>query len=299
MKTQTLGPIEIRKLTEIDRLEVDAYWLLKNLTKDFLDTHRAELGSEYVHPTQDRVFLSFHTFVVQTPHHNILIDTCNGNDKQRPSMPVWHMMKTPYLENLAAMGLRPEDIDMVMCTHLHTDHVGWNTRLENGRWVPTFPKARYFMSRVDFEVFNAQHRDNPKEPVNRGSFADSVLPVVEHGQAVFVDPGDVVSADLADNVWLEDAVGHSPGNMNINITGGGRSACICGDTIHHPLQCADPNLHNTYDYDTPQGVVSRRKLLERCADTDTILLTGHFRDPTAGRVISHPGGGFRFRFEDR
>ena len=150
MKTQTLGDVQIRKLVEIDKLEVGAYWLLKNLTKEFLDKHRAELGPELVHPTEDKVFLSFHTFVVQTKHHNILIDTCNGNDKQRPSMPAWHMMKSPYMENLAAMGLRPEDIDMVMCTHLHTDHVGWNTKLENGRWVPTFPKARYFMSRVRF-----------------------------------------------------------------------------------------------------------------------------------------------------
>ncbi|MEJ1974822.1 MAG: MBL fold metallo-hydrolase [Acetobacteraceae bacterium] len=133
MKPQIFGSIEVHKLTEIERMAVDANWLLGNITPQILDENRSWLGSNLVEAGTDRLFLSFHSYVVRTPHLNILIDTCNGNDKQRPSMPAWHRLDTPYLQRLKAIGLAPDDIDIVMCTHLHADHVGWNTKLENGR----------------------------------------------------------------------------------------------------------------------------------------------------------------------
>ncbi len=297
MKPQILGSIEIHKLVEIDRLAMPADWLLTNITQQHLDENREWLGPNLLEAGTDKVFLSFHSYVIRTPKLNILVDTCNGNHKQRPTMPAWHMLDLPYLERLGEIGLRPEDIDIVMCTHLHADHVGWNTKLENGRWVPTFPKARYLMSRFDFEVFDGMHRANPPQPVNRGSFADSVLPVVEAGRAVMVDPGDLVDAALTEELTLEGAPGHSPGNLNLFIKSGGRRACICGDVMHHAIQCADPELSNFADYNREQGVASRRAMLERCADTDIAVLTGHFPDPTAGRVISH-GKNFRFVFDE-
>jgi glyoxylase-like metal-dependent hydrolase (beta-lactamase superfamily II) len=295
MKPQVFGSIEVHKLVEIERLAMDATWLLPNITPEHLDKHREWLAPWHMEPGTDKVYLSFHSYVIRTPTLNILVDTCNGNHKERPSMPAWHRLETPYLERLKALGLAPENIDIVMCTHLHADHVGWNTRLDNGRWVPTFPKARYIFSRADFAHFDAMHRAG--EAVNRGSFVDSVLPIVEHGQAVMVDPGDVVDADLSDNVWLEGAPGHSPGNVNIFLKSGGRRGCFCGDVLHHAIQCAAPELSNFADFDSAQGKATRAKLIDRCADSDILMLTGHFPDPTAGRIVSRAGG-LRFQFAD-
>ena len=297
MKTQKFGAIEVHKFIEIDRMPVEANWLLHNITPEIVAANREWLGPNLVEPGTDRLILSFHTYVIQTPSLNILVDTCNGNDKQRPSMPAWHMMNSPYLQNLKALGLAPEDIDIVMCTHLHTDHVGWNTRLENGRWVPTFPKARYVMSRAEFAYFDGLHREDPARPLNRGSFVDSVLPIVEHGRAVMLDAGDTVDAALGDDLSLQSAIGHSPSAFNIFLNSGGRRACFCGDVMHHAIQCAVPELCSPADYDNALGIQSRRALLEQCADTDIVMLTGHFPEPTAGHVVSH-GDNFRFKFQD-
>ncbi len=297
MKTQKFGSIEVHKLVEIDRMAVDCGWLLKNLTPEILEGQRDWLGPNLVEPGSSKIFISFHSYVIRTGKLNILIDTCNGNDKQRPSMPAWHMLNTDYLLRLHDIGLKPEDIDIVMCTHLHADHVGWNTKLENGRWVPTFPKARYLMSRGDYEYYDQLHRSNPPLPVNRGSFIDSVLPVMEHGRAVLVDPGDRVDADLTDAIRLESAAGHTPGNLNIFLNSGGKRACFSGDVFHHAIQCALPELMSPADFNSEQGIAARRHLLDTYADSDLLLLTGHFPEPTAGRIVRH-GDGFRFRFGD-
>ena len=133
MKPQSFGSIEIHKLVEIERMAMEPTWLFTNLLPEHLAENREWLGPNLIEPVTDKLFLSFHSFVIRTPHLNILVDTCNGNQKQRPSMPAWHMLDLPYLARLKAIGLAPEDIDIVMCTHLHADHVGWNTKLENGR----------------------------------------------------------------------------------------------------------------------------------------------------------------------
>jgi glyoxylase-like metal-dependent hydrolase (beta-lactamase superfamily II) len=210
-------------------------------------------------------------------------------------MPLWHRLNTGYLANLARLGLRPEDIDLVLCTHLHADHVGWNTRLDNGRWVPTFPRARYLMGRQEFEHYHRLHGENPAAPINRGSFADSVLPVVEAGRAVFVDVGEQVVTELGTDVRLESAPGHTPGNLLIHVCNGHDHAIMSGDVIHHPIQCARPHLSNAADFNGEAALQTRLNLLESCADSAKVLLTGHFAGPTAGHVVSH-GSAFRFRF---
>lgn len=296
MKALQLGSLEVHKLVEIDRLAMDPKFLLGNVTPEIIAENRGWLGPNLVEPGSDRLYLSFHSYVIRTPGCNILVDTCNGNHKQRPSMPDWHMLDLPYLGRLKAIGLTPDDIDFVMCTHLHADHVGWNTRLDNGRWVPTFSRARYLMSRTDYEHYDGLHRSNPPLPVNRGSFADSVLPVMEHGQAVLVSVDDALDGQLTDHVRLAGAPGHTPGNLNIHLRGGGRNACLCGDVLHHAIQCADPTLTSPADFDREQAIRTRRDLLAACADTDTLVLTGHFPDPTVGRVVGH-GDSFRFNFD--
>jgi len=296
MKIQQIGPMQIEKVVEIDRLAVEPTSLFGNVTPDIIERYRGWLGPALLEAGTDRFILSFHSYLIRTPHHTILVDTCNGNHKNRPSMPPWHMLDTAYLANLARLGVAPEDIDYVMCTHLHADHVGWNTRLADSKWVPTFPKARYLMARTEFEHFEAMHRRNPDQPVNRGSFTDSVLPVAAHGQVDLIEDSHVIERHLEDGIWLEPAPGHSPGNVSVHVKAGGRHALMSGDVIHHPIQFAEPELANPADIDKTLALRTRLDLMRRYADTDTLLLAAHFPEPTAGWIRSH-GERFRFRFD--
>src|SRR5262249_28077152 len=160
----------------------------------------------------------------------------------------------------------PDDVDVVLCTHLHADHVGWNTRREDGRWLPTFRNARYVIAATEYAHYAALHAVAGDVPVNRGSFADSVLPVVACGQADLVDAAHVVELDPGGGVCLEPAPGHTPGNVTIAVRGGGREALLCGDVIHHPIQLALPWLTLAADHDPKLAAATRRALLERCAD---------------------------------
>jgi len=182
---------------------------------------------------------------VKTGRHTILIDSCLGNDKERPTRPQFHRLRTPYIADLARAGIRVEDVDYVMCTHLHWDHVGWNTRLDNGRWVPTFPNARYVMARREFAHWEAVHQRGEETP-HRTAFEDSVLPVVRTGQSVLVDDDYA----LEDGLWFEGAPGHTPGNVVIHARSAGATAVFMGDVIHHPLQLlkagvVDPRLQRS------------------------------------------------------
>src|SRR5690606_21643364 len=248
MQIQHLGPIEIHKVTELPGVPMRAGTLLPGVTDDMLADGRQWLPANFIHPEEEIVYLSFHSYVVKTPRHNILVDACCGNQKQRESMPAWHMLDTPYLAELAATGLRPEDIDIVLCTHLHADHVGWNTRLVDGRWVPTFPNARYIMGRHEFEHWQKLHESGPAAPVNRGAHADGVLPVVEVGQAVMVPSVFVADIELGAGVWLEASPGHSPGHCSVHVKAGGRHALLSGDASHHPLQLKHPHLPVAADF---------------------------------------------------
>mgnify|MGYP001074138698 CR=1 FL=1 len=295
MFCEKLGAIEIHKVTELPGLAMAATALLPSVTPDILTEGRSWLGPAFIHPSDAVVYLSFHSFLVRTGRHNILVDTCCGNCKQRLSMPGWHNLDTPYLQELARTGLTPEDIDIVICTHLHADHVGWNTQLVDGRWVPTFPNARYIFGRRDFEHWQALYESNPPNPVNRGAHEDSVRPIVERGMAELVESDFVVEGEPGDGIWLEPSPGHSPGHFSVNVAGGGRHALLCGDVIHHPLQLTHPHLRIAADFDSAQAEASRRAMLERLADSDSLLLTAHFAAPTAGRVIRQ-GKAFGFRF---
>jgi glyoxylase-like metal-dependent hydrolase (beta-lactamase superfamily II) len=299
LNVQKVGSAEIHKVDEIARTALEAKWLFPSIDEEVIAANREELGAQLVEPGSTRLYMSFHSYVIRTRHHTILVDACNGNHKSRPSMPAWNDLDTPYLANLAAIGVRPEDIDIVLCTHLHADHVGWNTRLENGHWVPTFPRARYLMARVEYEYLLNQKRSNPETPVNRGSFDDSVLPVVEHGCADMVELDHVVERELGQDVWLSPACGHTPGHVFVNVGERGRErAVFTGDVIHHPVQFVDPRIANLADFDPQQAYETRLGLMRRYADTDTLVMTGHFPSPTAGRIVSR-GDRFRFAFDGK
>ncbi len=257
--------------------------MLPGLTPEVLAENRAWMREARALDDSDVLLLCFQSYVVKTPHHTILIDSCIGNGKPRPQRPKWNMKTDDtYLRGLAAAGFSVEDIDYVMCTHLHVDHVGWNTRLENGRWVPTFPKARYVFAKGEFEYWTAQNEKNAVPP-----FVDSVLPVVEAKREA------IVSDDFAigDHARILPTPGHTPGHVAFTLGCGKDDAVFSGDLMHSPLQTRYPELSAKFDVDQAQAAQTRRNFLERYCDTDTLCCTAHFPSPSAGR-IRRRGDGF-------
>lgn len=297
MRQLKIGDMRIDRLVEIEALAFDKNWLFANVTDEVIAENRCWLDHRYIEAETGRFILSHHSYLVRTPRWTALVDTCCGNHKPRPRVPAWDRLNTPYLENLRALGVAPEQVDYVMCTHLHVDHVGWNTQMIDGRWVPTFPKARYLMGETEYAHWDGLHRAKPRQPVNHGSFEDSVLPVVAAGLADLVATDHVLFDDLGASLRFAPAPGHTVGNMQIHLRGDREHAVMSGDVVHHPIQCAAPWLSNAADFDPAQALATRLDLLRALADTPTYLLTGHFPAPTAGRVVSHRDA-FRFRFED-
>jgi len=268
----------------------DVDFLLPAIDANLLTEHADWLYPRYVEPQTNKVIMSFHSLIIRTPRSTILVDCCVGNDKNRPSRPGWHQLQTPWLDRLAQIGLQPEDIDTVLCTHLHADHVGWNTRLIDGQWVPTFPNARYVFARTEYQYWeSAQQTHTGDTPLNHGCFDDSVLPVINAGHAVLVD----ADHELETGIWLEPAPGHTPGNVVINVQSGQRHAILCGDVMHTAIQLANPELSSRFCLDPDQSRVTRRQLIERCADTGIVMLPAHFPTPTAGCISCH-GNSFRY-----
>jgi glyoxylase-like metal-dependent hydrolase (beta-lactamase superfamily II) len=228
--------------------------------------------------------MSIHALVVETPARRIIVDTCLGNDKENRRIPGWNKLSGPFLADLASAGYPRESIDTVLCTHLHVDHVGWNTMLVGGRWVPTFPKARYLMGRVEFEYWRTQQEVEHHRPV----FADSVAPVFEAGLV------DLVETDhrVCDEVSLVPTLGHTPGHVSVRIRSKGEEALITGDFIHHPCQMAHPEWSSSADSDALRAAETRRSVFSRLAGTPVLVIGTHFAGPTAGRVV-RDGDAFR------
>lgn len=243
-----------------------------------------------VDPAVAQCTISVHSYIVRFAGKTILVDACNGNHKNR-SIPFAHRLNTSWLEGLRALGVEPQDIDLVMCTHLHADHVGWNTRLHEGRWVPTFPNAQYLFGKRDMDHFGQQDH----EAFHREAYDDSVLPVIEAGQARIVAENAAIIGEPGDGIWLEPAFGHSPGSLVIHACDGGAHAVFSGDVMHHPVQLVRPEAHFFADWDAPQAALTRRALLESVADSRTVLMPAHFCGVSAGHVRSDAGA-FRYEF---
>jgi glyoxylase-like metal-dependent hydrolase (beta-lactamase superfamily II) len=227
---------------------------------------------------EGKLRMSIHALLVATPTRRIIVDTCLGNDKENRGVPRWNRLQGPFLADLAAAGFPREAIDTVICTHLHVDHVGWNTMLVDGRWVPTFPRARYLLGRIEFEHWRAARTNEAQAAV----FADSVAPVFDAGLV------DLVEIDhcITDEVSLVPTQGHTPGHVSVRIDSRGEEALITGDFIHHPCQMAHPEwCAPTADHDALRAEATRRTMLERLAGTPTLLIGTHFSGPTAGRVV--------------
>ncbi|MGJ5083855.1 MBL fold metallo-hydrolase [Bradyrhizobium sp. HKCCYLS3013] len=273
--TFSVADTTIHRIIEQETTFLPAREMFPELTPEMLAAERSALQAAGALDAQDTLILCFQSYVVRTPHHTILIDSCIGNDKPR-ARPVWNMKSDDsYMRALAAAGVSVDDIDVVMCTHLHTDHVGWNTRLDNGRWVPTFPNARYVFAQREYDYWVAQNAKAEVPP-----FADSVLPVVEAKRADIV--GDEFS--IGDHIRLLPTPGHTPGHVAIAVGKGRDDAVFGGDLIHTPLQLGLPELSPKFDVDPKQAAVTRRTFLERYCDTATLCCTAHFPSPSVGRI---------------
>lgn len=285
-----LGDLEIRRAIESEVPIFDALTFFPDATMEVIEANRDWLMPRYIDPHSIEVILCIQSYIIKTSHHTILVDTCVGNHKPRPARPTWDMQDGPYLAELAAAGVQPQEVDFVLCTHLHVDHVGWNTKLLDGRWVPTFPNAKYIFSRNEFELWQGRYDNGVAVPVPL-VYEDSVLPIVEAGQAVIVEDDHQID----DGMWIEPAPGHTPGHVMLNLKSGDETALMSGDVIHHPLQLVRPEWSSRACEDAAMSAVSRTAMLERIADTNTILCPAHFGSPCMGHVISKPGDGYRYR----
>lgn len=280
MTTWTVGDVRVTKV-----LELEPRWPWSVLLPEAEEVYEKVdwLQPDFV-DDKGRMKLSIHALVVESQGRTMIVDTCVGNGKSRPTTPPFHERDGEFLADLARVGVAAEEVDVVICTHLHVDHVGWNTRLVDGAWVPTFPNARYLFVRREYEHW----RDTPQEygPV----FEDSIAPIVDAGLADLVEPDHRVN----DEVWLEPTAGHTPGHCSVRIASRGEEAVITGDMMHHPVQCAEPEWCSSFDTDQKQGLETRRSFLERYGDSDVRIIGTHFATPTLGH-IAREGRGWLFR----
>jgi glyoxylase-like metal-dependent hydrolase (beta-lactamase superfamily II) len=253
--------------------------ILRGVTYEQLEPHLDWLLPDFL-DAQHKLLMPVQAFVFRTRHHTVLVDTCVGNDK-RSGFRQWNGRSAPFLDALRAAGFSPESIDTVFCTHLHVDHAGWNTRLEDGRWVPTFPNARYLFRREEYAHWEA----HPEE-VFRWTFEESLHPVVEAGLVDWVD----ADFQLDDQVHLQPTPGHTPGHTSVRLRSAGREAVITGDLIVHPVEVAEPQWGQVSDWDHGLAVQTRTRFLDAVCDRDVLVLGSHFAGPTAVHVVDTPKG---------
>ncbi len=280
MDSWRIGDVRITRIVEIESTGGSRF-ILPDATPEAVQPHR------WLHPhfidDRGRLRMSVHALVIETPTRRIMVDTCIGNDKER-SIPAWSRLHGPFLDDLAAAGCPADSVDVVLCTHLHVDHVGWNTTFVGGRWTPTFPRARYLIGRTEFEYWRSRQEDDD----HGRAFADSVEPVFDAGLV------DLVGVDhrICEEVDLMPTLGHTPGHSSVRIASQGEEALITGDFLHHPCQMARLDWCSTADHDRERTIRTRRDVLARLAGTRTLLIGTHFATPSAGRVVRE-GDAFR------
>ena len=279
--TVVIGDVEVTRIQEYagpspgvpEKLFPDsdpAYWRDNAdwLSPDFFDAQTGRLRSV------------LHSWLIRSQDRLILLDTGAGNDKERPYAPVYGHHSTGYLDNLAAAGVRPEDIDLVINTHLHVDHVGWNTRLEGRAWVPTFPKAQYLMTAEDFEFWNPLLHPKAPGDGNQNVYEDSIAPVHEAGLIQLWSGSHRIDGDLV----LEATPGHTPGSSILRIESRGQGALFVGDILHSPVQVAAPDVNSCFCEDPGAARAQRRRLLGEASERRLLVFPGHFGGQSACHV---------------
>ncbi|WP_184577886.1 MBL fold metallo-hydrolase [Streptomyces zagrosensis] len=278
--TEYFGPVRLEPQTFFPQ-SPDGVWEENRpwLVPDFLDAETNMCQS------------AVQTWVLRSEGKTILVDTGVGNHKERPYAPVWSHLRTDFLDDLARAGVQPDDVDLVINTHLHVDHVGWNTYLEDGVWTPTFPRATYLMPRPDFDFWDPA-RGNPSR-LGRGNqnvFEDSVVPVHQAGQTLLWDDSHTIDSQLR----LDLAPGHTPGSSVLTLESGGERAVFVGDLLHTPLQIVAPDVNSCFCEDPAQARASRHRLLGWAADHGALVIPAHLGGH-GGAEVRREGGGFAIK----
>jgi glyoxylase-like metal-dependent hydrolase (beta-lactamase superfamily II) len=281
IQTWNIGDVTVTQIVELTFEGLDAF--LPDATPE------AVLPIKWLQPdfiTPEGVLrFSIHALVIDTPTKRIIVDTCVGNDKPREMFPDWHMLQTSFMEDLLAAGFAPDSFDVVLCTHLHLDHVGWNTMLVDDCWVPTFPNARYLIENTEFDYLHDEQEADTVEQwlkdSNRDVMADSIRPVMAAGLVDLVQNRH----RICDEISLIPTPGHTIGHVSVNIESQGELALITGDFIHHPCQLAHPEWSVTTDYDPAQSIITRENTFADLADTPRLVIGTHWPRPTAGRIV--------------
>lgn len=265
-----IGDVKVTQIVELTTASLGPH-LLPQATPEVLG------AIDWMHPftdAEDKLVLSVHSLVVESQGQTILVDTCIGNDKPR-TYPRWNKMQNDFLDRFRAAGFSTTRIDTVLCTHMHVDHVGWNTQLVDGRWTPTFANADYLFAQDEWDYWKDQEQEYG--PV----IEDSVQPIFDAGKAVLVGQ----SHQVTDEVVLEPTPGHTPGHVSIHIRSAGEEAIITGDMIHHPCQIKHPDWSTLADTDGRQAALTRWDFLGKYSDQPVLIIGTHFAGPTAGRLV--------------
>lgn len=286
MATWTIGDVEITRVVEFNAIwtmggkgtMVEEGYPEALLAIDWLSPH-------FITP-EGHAKLAIQALLIQTPTKRIIVDTCAGNDKDRGGSGDFHNLQTPFLRHMEEVGWSRDSVDVVLCTHLHVDHVGWNTMLVGGKWVPTFPKARYLFGRREWE-FWSKIKDGRVTPV----LADSIQPVIDAGLADLIEETHQITPE----VRVRPTPGHTPGHISVMISSKRETAAITGDMMHHPCQIAHPRWSSGFDTNQTQGNETRASFLAEMEAAGTLLIGTHFSLPTAGHVVKD-GDGYRLNF---
>jgi glyoxylase-like metal-dependent hydrolase (beta-lactamase superfamily II) len=276
IKHWKIGAVEVARLVEVNAFEDNLWMLWKDETADFLKRHA------WVHPhfatPEGLMKISFQCFVLRSRDKNVMIDTCIGADRKR-EYDVFCNIRTTFLDDMKAAGFPPSSITTVLCTHLHFDHVGWNTHLVNGKWVPTFPQARYLFGRREYDHWCHMRATGGYHDFEH--MHDSIDPVIEAGLVDFIGPEHAIT----DEVSLFPTPGHTPGHVSVLIRSRGEEAVITGDLLHHPIQLSYPLRHVNFDMDKDQGAATRQAFVDRFGGRKVLVIGSHFCDPTSGWII--------------
>lgn len=274
-----VGRVRITRIVELESIGGTRF-ILPQVGSD--DVKKLPWMMPHFASAEGALKMTVHSLVLETPSLRVVVDTGLGNRKKGRAVPIWNDLDTSYLADMTAAGYPPDTIDMVLCTHLHVDHVGWNTKLIDGHWVPTFPNAKYVFGDVEYAYWKTHSDSPPKAAV----FADSVQPIVDAGLAELV----ACDMQLSDEITLIPTPGHSPGHISVLIQSDGQQALLTGDVAHTPLQMAHLAWSTRFDTDPVQSAATRQELFSRFADTDTLVIGGHF---SAGHIRRN-GDAFKF-----
>lgn len=279
-----IGNAEIIRIEEYHGLGFPPETFFPHWNDELVSGHLDWMVPAHYSPDDGRLLGSVHSWLIKLPNLTILVDTCSGNHKHRPDSPFFSMMNSRYMENLAAAGVNPDEVDLVFCTHLHIDHVGWNTLLLDGRWVPTFKNAKYVASKTEFDRITGSEESADTKHL----LADTIQPIIDSNQWLLIDTPYV----LTDELVIESSPGHTTGHSHLTLTTKGGKAVFTGDIVHHPIQIYFPDWSSAACADPIQAARTRKGVLENLSETGTMLMPVHFAKPFCCRVGKQRGDGF-------